>query len=77
MRNIAPEREGNAVNKKSWSVVKLNPILLRLTATALNNIQTQNARSKQLTEIHKFLLAMPFPLFSQKAGFSGRQSLKR
>jgi hypothetical protein len=47
-----------------------------LTATALNNIHTQKASSKQATDIHRFLRAMALPLFSQNALFSGRQFSK-
>ena len=52
-RKIAPETDGSAVNINSWSVVKLKPTLLRFTATALNNIQTQKASNKQGIEIHR------------------------
>lgn len=38
MCNIVLEREGSVVNKKSWLVVKLNLILLRLMVIVLNNI---------------------------------------
>ena len=57
--------EGSAVNKNSWSVVKLNPTLFKLTATALNNIQTQNASNKHGTEIHKLRFAMRCPVVCQ------------
>ena len=74
---MAPESEGNAVNMNSWSVVKLNPTLLRFTVMALNNIHTQKAKSRQATEITRFLRAIPLPLFSQKSLFSGFQLLSR
>ena len=57
-RSSAPDTEGNAVSMNSCSVVKSNPTFGKFTATALNNIHTQNASSKQGTEIHRLRLAI-------------------
>lgn len=73
-RKIAPDTDGSAVRRNSWSVVKLKPTLFRLTATALNSIQTQKASSRQGMEIHRLRVAMRWPRCCQKALSSGRQS---
>ena len=73
-RKMAPETDGSAVRRNSWSVVKLKPTLFRLTATALNSIQTQKASSRQGMEIHRLRVAMRWPRCCQKALSSGRQS---
>ncbi|WP_308412222.1 hypothetical protein, partial [Vibrio parahaemolyticus] len=58
---IAPDTEGNAVNKKSCSVLNEKPTLGKFTATALKIIQTQKDNSRQGIEIHKFRFAMYCP----------------
>ncbi len=74
MRSVAPEIDGSAASRNSWSLLKLKPAAFRRTVTVLQIIHTAKASSSAGIEIHRLRAAMRLPVRAQNSGSSGRQS---
>lgn len=61
MRSVAPVRPGTAASVNNCCLLKLNPILFRLTAPADHIIHGENASNRQGMEIHRLRAAIFFP----------------
>src|ERR1039458_9416106 len=76
MRKVAPDRAGSAVSQNNCSVVNFKPTSLSLATTLDQTIHTDKARSRLGIEIQRLRPAIALPDAAQKAGSSGRQSVR-